>query len=156
LHVRALLAAAALVVLAACNPIVGEPTPAFGGQFDLRLRYDGPAGTWLEFAITRGPTAPITTYFEPRVGPQTRPCVLPGGSTSDECDAQALPLRQMDDAGSGWLRLVTVWPGEIVRVSVLCFVDLIGCQNPEFRFAARTVDETGARVGALTFAAPAG
>lgn len=156
--VRRVLCAAIVVALAGCNPLLTDPVDLGGGIEDAAVRYDGPAGAWLE-AVVR-PTPDHAVYAMAivldgdRTGPVARACSISGDTVVPCVDTGTdvrMPNQRLMPDGGPPQRLMTVWPGETVHVVLVCVHEAtqeLVCP-PDLLTAVQARDEQGALVGEL-------
>jgi hypothetical protein len=154
---RALVAFVALAGLSACNPLIADPVTVGGELDETAVRYSGPAPAWIELSVTGAPDHHVYALAlvedADRVGPETRSCAA--GSAVTLCiDTVAdvrMPNQQTVASDSGErVRLMTVWPGERIRLALVCVDETqeLGCP-PTLRMALHARDDDGATTGAL-------
>ena len=151
------LTVAVLLGAVACNPIVTD-TESLGGELDqTAVRYAGPAGSWLDAAVTG--SAGRTVYGFALIsnadlrGPTARSC---GGDPVPACVATPSDLRMtqqriVPEPGTAPVRLMTVWSGERIQVVLVCVepvTEELGCP-PTLRLVLRATDDGGAPAGVL-------
>ena len=149
----------ALVVLVGCNPLLGDPV-AVGGELDrTAARYTGPPAAWIELAVSGSSEHTVfalalvaTANLE---GPTARSCSEAGGAV--EACAVTVNSVQMGDQrivpgdGTQFVRLMTVWPEEIVDLVLVCVdpaTEELGCPS-KLRTSTRAVDDSGTSIGDL-------
>jgi hypothetical protein len=148
-----------VVVIAGCNPLLGDPV-TIGGELDrTSARYSGPPAAWIEVSVSGA--ASHTVYALALVadadlhGPASRSCIDAGGAVVPcaitAAGVQTPEQRVVPGDGTKFVRLMTVWPGETVVLVLVCVdpaTQELGCPAT-LRTATRSVDESGALVGDL-------
>jgi hypothetical protein len=155
---RVLGATIALLALAGCNPLLGDPATV--GDFDeIGARYSGPADSWIEIAVSGAPSHSVYALAlirsEDLTGPTSRDCGDSGGAPVP-CDVSVVTVqmpsqRLVRGDGSEFARLITMWPDERVSIALVCVdpvTDDRGCPTT-LRTALRVVDDAGSSVGDL-------
>jgi hypothetical protein len=153
-------AAAAVLTLCACNPLLTDPV-SLGGELEMTsVRYAGQPAAWLEVAVTGAGDDSVYAFAvipgSDVQGPSERDCAGAGDSTV-ACVITPSDLRMPDQRvvpgdGSAFVRMITVWPRERVDVVLVCVdprTQNLGCADA-VRTSLRTVDGAGALTGNLT------
>lgn len=153
---KVFLATVLVLGLAACNPLISDPVSLGGELEQTAARYTGPAGAWLEVAVSGAPDHAVFAFAliqnTDLQGPAQRSCA---GAAVVPCDVTASDVRMPNQRrvagdGSQSVRLMTVWSGETVQVVLVCVDDTqeLGCPAA-VRTVLTAVDAGGNRVGDL-------
>ena len=157
---QALAVTIAVLVLAGCNPLLGDPITVGGELDEIGARYSGPADNWIEIAVSGAASHAVYAFAliltGDLTGPTSRDCADPVGAIVP-CRITAHSLqtpnqRLVTGDGSEFVRLMTMWPDERVGVVIVCVDPVtfeLGCPTT-LRTALRAVDDAGAMVGDLT------
>ena len=152
------LAFVVVLVVAGCNPLVGDPVSQ-GGELEVtRARVVGTDPVWIELAVSGAGAR--TVYALGLVdahelhGPADRSCATATGEVA--CTDTGLTVQMPDQRivpgadASTYVRLMQVWPGETISVALVCVddADELGCPDTT-RTALVAVDADGTRIGDL-------
>jgi len=154
---RVVLAFAAIVMLAACNPLLADPQTT--GDLDRSAaRYtNGPDDVWVEVAVSGAASYRVYAFTAVRphniVGPTTRDCLQ--NDVVVNCASDLTGVHVPDQVllatdAPRYAPLMTVWSNETIDVVLVCVDDAsdTGCP-PTLRLALRTRDGDGLLAGDL-------